>query len=108
MPVFSLEAGKKLHDFRRGPVGSTNKLPADHSLTVNDVSFGPAEGPIKIGGFAVGITHGDEVNAVFLDKAVVSIAVFIDANGEDGHSLVLQTLLHGDQGRCLLHARWAP
>ena len=90
-----LQLAQEFHYLGGGPVDGADEFAAEDALAVDDVGFGPAGGAVRGGYFLFGITDGHEIYAVQFEKAVVSVAVNVDAYAQNHNSFGLGAFLHG-------------
>ena len=64
-------------------------LAAEDTLAIDDVGLGPSGGAVHRGHFLLGIADGQEINAMQFEKAVIGVAVDVDADAQNHNSLVL-------------------
>lgn len=103
-----LQLSEKIGDFRLAPVHCPNELAANDAVSVDDISLRKLEGAVKVAGFLVGIAHGEKVDLMVFQEAVVPVVIDVYTDSDDRYSFVLEALLHLGQGRHFFHARRTP
>ena len=85
-----------------------DELAAQHAVAVYDVGFWKTERAVEGIAGLLYVAHGHHFAGMVLDEAVIGGVVVINAYGEHNHVAILESVLHGNQGRRFRDARRAP
>jgi len=104
--IRALQAFQIRADLRAVPVLRTDDLAANDAVSVDDVGLRPALGMKELGGLLGRVADRGQVHVVANEKAVVSVRVFVDADGQNGQ--IGPVVVQFEQRGHLLDAGRAP
>jgi hypothetical protein len=80
--VPSLQMGKVVHNFRRGPVLGSDELTSDLAAAIDHISLGRARGSVKSIAMLLCITNGKEADPIVSKKLPVGAVIFAHVHAQ--------------------------